>query len=212
MEKNRNAEHRPLWLALLSEPFRLRRCRMRRAPGSAMRVGSYRVRGLYSLQLRNLYRFFDTDQVLIVRSEDLRERHDAVLRRIFAFLGVSGQVRIAPQTVNKGKGGGRKHRAVALAAETLLSSGAAAVARVVANPFRKWRGAPARHAHSGSDRLVCNSKACALRCGHLPALPGPARSRPGGKTPYHRMAPRSIVRRYHVNTTQGLMAAVHRQE
>ena len=113
MEKNRNAEHRPLWLALLSEPFRLRRCKDARAPGSAMRVGSYRVRGLYSLQLRNLYRFFDEDQVLIVRSEDLRERHDAVLRRIFAFLGVSGPVRIAPQIVNEGKGGGQKHRAVA---------------------------------------------------------------------------------------------------
>ena len=112
MEKNRNAEHRPLWLALLSEPFRLHRCKDARAPGSAMRVCSYRIRGLYSLQLRNLYRFFDADQVLIVRSEDLRERHDAVLRRIFAFLGVSGQVRIAPQVVNKGKDGGWKHRAV----------------------------------------------------------------------------------------------------
>ena len=112
MEKNRDAEHRPLWLALLSEPFRLHRCRDARAPGSAMRVGSYRIRGLYSLQLRNLYRFFDKDRVLIVRSQDLLERHDAVLRRIFAFLGVSAQVRIAPQVLNTGKRGGRKHRAV----------------------------------------------------------------------------------------------------
>ena len=112
MEKNRDAEHRPLWLALLSEPFRLYRCRDARAPGSAMRVGSYRIRGLYSLQLRNLYRFFDKDRVLIVRSQDLLEGHDAVLRRIFAFLGVSAQVRIAPQVLNRGKRGGRKHRAV----------------------------------------------------------------------------------------------------
>ena len=58
MEKNRGKEHRPLWLALAKEPFRLRRCKGARAYGSEMRVFSYRRRGLYSLQLRNLYRFF----------------------------------------------------------------------------------------------------------------------------------------------------------
>ena len=112
MEKNRDAEHRPLGLALLSEPFRLHRCKDARAPGSAMRVGTYRRRGLYSLQLRNLYRFFDRDRVLIVGNADLLERHDAVLRRVFAFLGVSEEVKIAPAIHNKGKRGGGKHRAV----------------------------------------------------------------------------------------------------
>ena len=68
MEKNRDKEHRPLWLALLSEGFSLRRCRDARHPDSAMRRHSYRRRGLYSLQLRNLYRFFDEDRVLIVRT------------------------------------------------------------------------------------------------------------------------------------------------
>ena len=57
MEKGRDWEHRPLWWALLCEPFRLRLCKDPRADRSAMRVGSYRARGLYSLQLRNLYRF-----------------------------------------------------------------------------------------------------------------------------------------------------------
>ena len=112
MEKSRDAEHRPLWLALLCEPFRLHRCKDARAPGSAMRVGTYRRRGLYSLQLRNLYRFFDRDRVLIVRNADLLERHDAVLRRVFAFLGVSEEVKIAPAIHNKGKRDGSKHRAV----------------------------------------------------------------------------------------------------
>ena len=64
MEKNRGKEHRPLWLALAKEPFRLRRCKDARAYGSEMRVFSYRRRGLYSLQLRNLYRFFDRDRIL----------------------------------------------------------------------------------------------------------------------------------------------------
>ena len=112
MEKNRDKEHRPLWLALLSEPIRLRRCKDARAHGSAIRVCSYRRRGLYSLQLRNLYRFFDTDRVLVVRTRDLQTHHRAVLRRVFAFLGVSEHVRIEPEIVFSGDRGGRRHRAV----------------------------------------------------------------------------------------------------
>ena len=62
MERDRGDEHLPLWLALSSEPFRLHRCRDARQPDSAMRRHSYRRRGLYSLQLRNLYRFFRKDR------------------------------------------------------------------------------------------------------------------------------------------------------
>ena len=117
MEKARGDERLPLWLALLSEPFRLRRCRDARQADSAMRRHSYRRRGLYSLQLRNLYRHFDRGKVLIIRTQDLLQRHDAVLRQVFAFLGVSGDIRIAPERVYPdvpGNGGrdGRPHRAV----------------------------------------------------------------------------------------------------
>ena len=112
MEKNRGKEHRPLWLALTREPFRLRRCKGARAYGSAMRVCSYRRRGLYSLQLRNLHRFFDRDRILVVRTRDLRAHHHVVLRRVFAFLGVSEDVRVEPEIVFEGDRGGRKHRAV----------------------------------------------------------------------------------------------------
>ena len=112
MEKSRDAERRPLWLALLCEPFRMRRCRNARAFDSAVRAWSYRRRGLYSVQLRNLYRFFGKERVLIVRSRDLLERHDAVLRRVFAFLGISEQVRLEPEVVHKIGTGGRRHRVV----------------------------------------------------------------------------------------------------
>ena len=117
MERARGNEHLPLWLALLSEPFRLRRCRDARQADSAMRRHSYRRRGLYSLQLRNLYRFFNRDRVLIIRTQDLLQRHDAVLRRVFAFLGVSQDVRIAPDMIYpdppvKDGRGGRAHRTV----------------------------------------------------------------------------------------------------
>ena len=112
MEKGRDAERRPLWQALLLEPFRLRGCRDPRAHRSEIRVGSYRARGLYSRQLRNLYRCFDRDRVLLVRSRDLLERHDAVLRQVFAFLGVSEEVRIAPGRFHEGRRGGHRHRLV----------------------------------------------------------------------------------------------------
>ena len=117
MERARGDERLPLWLALLSEPFRLRRCRDARQADSAMRRHSYRRRGLYSLQLRNLYRHFDRSRVLVIRTNDLLRRHDTVLRQVFAFLGVSGNVRIAPERVYPdvpGNGGraGRPHRAV----------------------------------------------------------------------------------------------------
>ena len=112
MEKGRGWEHRALWWALLCEPFRLRLCKNPRADRSAIRVGSYRARGLYSLQLRNHYRFFDREQVLILWNRDLREDHDAVLRRVFAFLGVSDEIRIAPGVHNEGKRSGRRHRLV----------------------------------------------------------------------------------------------------
>ena len=112
MEKSRDAERYPLWFALLCEPFRLHRCRDARAFGSAVRVASYRSRGLYSRQLRNLYRHFDPERVLILRTSELMERHDDVLRRVFAFLGVYGEVRIAPRDFSKQRRGGRRHRVV----------------------------------------------------------------------------------------------------
>ena len=110
MEKGRNGERRPFWQALLLEPFRLWGSRDLRHPESAQRLLSYRARGLYSRQLRNLYRVFPRDRVLVVRAEDLLREHDATLRRVFAFLQVSTEVRVAPAVVFEGEPGRRKHR------------------------------------------------------------------------------------------------------
>ena len=109
MEKGRGGEQRPLWQALLLEPFRLLRDRDPRDPESAHRVQSYRARGLYSRQLRNLYLAFDPGRVLIVRSCDLLRGHDAELRRVFEFLGVCPDVRVLQEIVFKGEPGRRKH-------------------------------------------------------------------------------------------------------
>ena len=112
MEKNRDKEQLPLWLALLAEPLRLRLAEDAGHSDSHLRRHSYRRRGLYSRQLRNLYRWFDPAQVLVLRSEDLRNDHDAVLRRVFAFLGVAEDVRVPPEVVYPGARGGRRHRIV----------------------------------------------------------------------------------------------------
>lgn len=112
LEKNRGLETKPLWLSLLLEPFRLWRCPDARAPRSFTRLYAYRRRGLYSYQLRNLLRFFHPRQVLIVRTCHLSDHHPAVMRRVFAFLGVNEQVRIGPERLNHADRSGRTHQVV----------------------------------------------------------------------------------------------------
>ena len=103
MQTARARETKPLWLALLLESWRLRRDRDVRRSRSATREHGYRSRGLYSLQLRELYRHFPRDRILIVRCDDLRDNHDATLQRVLAFLGVSTAVRIPPEIVFRGQ-------------------------------------------------------------------------------------------------------------
>ncbi|MXY58302.1 MAG: glycosyltransferase [Gammaproteobacteria bacterium] len=112
MERGRGDEQRPLWFALLAERWRLRRCPDPLIPRSAVRRHSYRSRGLYSGQLRNLFEAFPRHQVLVLRSDDLQRRHDETLRNVFAFLGVSVSVRVSPETVFKGTDIGGKHAIV----------------------------------------------------------------------------------------------------
>ena len=112
MQRARRKEKAPLWLALLAEPWRLRHCANPREWGSASRVCSYRTRGLYSLQLRNLHRHFPPRQVLIVRSRDLAQDHQAVLRRVFNFLGVAENVEMPKRTVLPGERHGKRRHPI----------------------------------------------------------------------------------------------------
>ena len=109
MERARGYEHRSFSFALLVEWWRLRRCPDPKAPASAVRRHSYRSRGLYSHQLRNLFAAFPRDQVLVLRTEDLLGKHDETLEKVFAFLGVSVSVRIPPEIVFKGADPGGTH-------------------------------------------------------------------------------------------------------
>ncbi len=110
MERNRGYEQLPLWCALIWEPWRLRRCTDARRLGSAWRRHSYRRRGLYSRQLRNLYRCFNVGQVLLVRTDHLAQRHDQTMQRIFRFLGVPAHRGIEATRVFQGERDGRTHR------------------------------------------------------------------------------------------------------
>jgi len=105
MEFQRGNEQRPLWLALLLETHRLRHSGNPRAPNSAMRRHSYRTRGLYSRQLQNLYRSFGAKQILLLRSEDLKNSHHTSLSKIFRFLGVDHRIQIPPAIVFSGNRG-----------------------------------------------------------------------------------------------------------
>ena len=110
MQMARGRETLPLWLALLAEPFRLAWEANARRQHSAAREHSYRTRGLYSLQLKNLYRHFPKDQVLVVRRDDLLCRHDAVMHDVLAFLGVAADVRIPQAVVFGGETARKRHR------------------------------------------------------------------------------------------------------
>ena len=98
-EKGRGEETRPLWLALLLEPLRLRLDRNPRGGGSPTRQRSYRARGRYARQLANLYRHFARERVLVLRQTDLLDDHDGALRRVFAFLGVDPDIGVPPARV-----------------------------------------------------------------------------------------------------------------
>ena len=110
MQRARARETKPLWLALLLEPWRLGRDPDHRRLRSATREHGYRSRGLYSLQLRELYRHFNRERVLVVRRDDLFDHHDTTMERVLGFLGVSTAFSIAHDVVFAGEEVRRPHR------------------------------------------------------------------------------------------------------
>jgi len=57
-------------------------------PSTTRRGRSYLNRGFYTRQIRKLMEHFPSEQLLILRQEDLNRDHNAVLRQIYGFLGV----------------------------------------------------------------------------------------------------------------------------
>ncbi len=99
MERDKGIENLPILPALMLEPLRLWRDKNNRAKGSARRWASYISRGKYSRQLGNLLQFFPLEQLLLIDSNELKNNHNRVLRRIFHFLGVNDAIKIPPERV-----------------------------------------------------------------------------------------------------------------
>jgi hypothetical protein len=105
MEYARGDEALPFAAAIRAEPQRLTSL----APlDRARRVQSYIDRGRYGQQLRCALALFPREQLLCLRSEDLREDHNAVLARIADFLSIAPFQPVAPRT---------EHRTPAIEAE-----------------------------------------------------------------------------------------------
>lgn len=88
MERQRGKERWPLWPALLLERWRLRGHHDDLRRSSPLRRHGYRLRGDYAHQLDVLYEHFPRAQVLLLRSERLREQPAACVREACTFLGV----------------------------------------------------------------------------------------------------------------------------
>ncbi len=88
MERERQQESLPYALALLAEKIRLSRDKNKYQHDSAHRLHSYRARGLYAQQIKNLYRHFSQHQVLLLSTTALREHHADTLNSIWRFLEI----------------------------------------------------------------------------------------------------------------------------
>ena len=94
-------ENRSLAAALLLEKFRLWRDRTNWSWTSSLRRHSYMDRGFYGRQLDLLLQHFPAQQICVVRTNDLRDRHESTLRSVYRFLGLTDVPDLpAPEVMN----------------------------------------------------------------------------------------------------------------
>ena len=92
MERARGADRWPMLPAMLLEDWRLHGHADDLRQLSPLRTYSYRRRGDYARQLDTLYSTFPHDQLLVLRSSDLRDAPAATLSHVHRFLGVTQRV------------------------------------------------------------------------------------------------------------------------
>lgn len=83
MESRRGDDDLPFGQALRAEPDRLAKA------GGQHRNWSYVDRGRYTAQLERLFARFGPEQVLVLLTDELRDRHAETLTRVWDFLGVT---------------------------------------------------------------------------------------------------------------------------
>ncbi|MEN6309427.1 MAG: sulfotransferase domain-containing protein [Anaerohalosphaeraceae bacterium] len=97
METGRGADHVSFFEAITTEKLRLSQARPLQH-----RVYSYVDRGFYVEQLRRVWSYFPVHRTLILRHEDLRNNPQAVMDRVFQFLGMANPINIEPRLERKG--------------------------------------------------------------------------------------------------------------
>jgi len=91
MTASRGLETKTILMAFLSEFVRMKgwKKRLPKAPFQhPYRDKSYLTRGLYNIQLHELYKIFDKSQVLVVRQPELLCSHQNTLNKITRFLNL----------------------------------------------------------------------------------------------------------------------------
>ena len=83
MERDRNREQRSFWNSINEEKSKLLSSNY-----IQNRTFSYLDRGLYSLQIKNIYNYFKENQLLIIKNETLRDNPNSVLKKIASFLSI----------------------------------------------------------------------------------------------------------------------------
>ncbi|MBC3764928.1 sulfotransferase family protein [Neptunicella marina] len=93
MSKNNGQERLNMLSAFVSETQRLKKAKHGKSWNfdSSYRTQSYLQRGLYTTQLKTLFDIVPAAQILVLRQNDLRNKHQLTLNRIFDFLEVEHQ-------------------------------------------------------------------------------------------------------------------------
>jgi hypothetical protein len=94
MFREQGVETLPFYEALLAEPERRRRAAPRQ-----LKIESYIDRGFYTEQLRRITHLFPPEQLLVLRSEELRAEPQRVVDRITDFLEVDRLSGVQPRDV-----------------------------------------------------------------------------------------------------------------
>ena len=95
MERNRGAEDMSF-----SDAIRAEEDRLAEVYPMQHRVYSYIDRGYYSRQIKLILNEFPMNQMLFLKTEDLREHHQGTLEKVFDFLSIDGITSIPEEIVS----------------------------------------------------------------------------------------------------------------
>jgi hypothetical protein len=122
------------------------------------RIHSYVERGFYGAQLRRALALFPREQMLLLRSEDLRADPDSVLAQVCAFLGVQEfDAPVRPRQANVGQGAGAIDPGDAAYLRGLYTDDLAVFAELSGLDVSAWLSPPPDAATGGGSSAAARS-------------------------------------------------------